>query len=50
MFWPVQLVAVLQPFWLSTLVIGNLYFWTVLGVWLGLLLDRPAAPARLAAA
>src|SRR5262249_47731424 len=43
LFWPVQLTSLFQPYPLATLLIGNLNFWTVFAIWLGLALDAWAA-------
>jgi hypothetical protein len=43
LFCPIQILRLGQPFPLATVLIGNLYFWTILGIWLGLLLDSWAA-------
>jgi alpha-1,2-mannosyltransferase len=43
LFCPIQLLGLGQPFPLATVLIANMYFWTILGIWLGLLLDAWAA-------
>src|SRR5262249_24416122 len=49
LLWPVQLNALGQESAWATVVIGNLYFWTILGIWLGLLLRGRATSGPLAA-
>lgn len=39
LFWPIQLTGLFQPAPLPTLLIASAFFWTLLGLWLGLLLD-----------
>jgi hypothetical protein len=43
LFCPIQLLEIGQPFPVATVLFANLYFWTILGIWLGLLLDSWAA-------
>jgi hypothetical protein len=39
LFWPIQLNSLGQYSAVATVLIANLYFWSILGIWLGLLLD-----------
>jgi hypothetical protein len=40
LFWPVQLCLLFQPSGWATFFLGNVFFWTIFAMWLGLLLHE----------
>ncbi len=48
LMWPLVATLLAQPWRLGTLFFGSVYFWSVLAMWLGLLVDRKPATKSLA--